>query len=225
MGDKINVTLQARTLQGKKVAQLRKEGVVPGVIYGQGLDPILVQSPYSELDRVVRKAGRHTPIHVTVDSKKKIAMIKDVDRDPVKARIRHISFHAVKANEVVTAEVPIRLVGEGTSEAEKAGLVILQAIEQIEIKAKPADLPEALEVSLEGLVSTDDKLTLADITLPSGVEFADIEQDVELVVANVYEPAALQAANDAAGGDVEEAGAEEVPADNGEDASAAEKAE
>ncbi len=225
MGDKINLTLQARTLQGKKVAQLRKEGVVPGVIYGQGLDPILVQSPYGELDKVVRKAGRHTPIHITVDSKKKIAMIKDVDRDPVKAHIRHISLHSVKANEVVTAEVPIRLVGEGTSEAEKAGLVILQAIEQIEIKAKPADLPEALEVSLEGLVSTDDKLTLADITLPSGVEFADIEQDVELVVANVYEPAALQAANDAAGGDAEETSAEEVPADNGEDASAAEKAE
>ncbi|HMS93098.1 MAG TPA: 50S ribosomal protein L25 [Candidatus Saccharibacteria bacterium] len=225
MGDKINLTLQPRELQGKKVARLRKEGIVPGVVYGQGIDPIIVQSPYREIEVAVRDAGKHAPVQLTVDGKKKIAMIKDVDRDPVKARIRHVAFHAVKANEVVTAEVPIRLIGEGESEAERAGLVVLQAIEQIEVKARPAELPEALEVSLASLVTTEDKLTLADITLPRGVEFADAELDHELVVANVYEPAALQAANDAAGGDAEEASAEDVPAENGEDVPAAEKAE
>ncbi len=218
MGDKVNLALDVRHQQGKKAARLRKEGIVPGVIYGQGFDPIMVQSPYPAIERVVRVAGRHTPVQVTVDGKKKIAMIKDVDRDPVKARIRHVSLHAVKANEVVTAEVPIRLVGEGESVAEKAGLVVLQAIEQVEVKAKPADLPEVLELSIVGLEAAEDKLTLADIPLPKGVEYADVEQDLELVVVNVYEPAALQAANDAAGGDAEEASAESVPADNGEGA-------
>ena len=224
MGDKINLTLDRREQQGKKVVRLRKEGLVPGVIYGHNLDPILVQSPYNVLEKAVREAGKHTPVHVTVDGKKKITLIKDIDRDPVKMRIRHVSFHAVKASDVVTAEVPIHLTGEGESEAEKAGLVVLQAIEHIEIKAKPADLPEALEVSIASLGSVEDKLTLGDIALPNGVEFADAEVDHELVVANVYEPAALQAANDAAGGDADEASAEDVPADNGEDAPA-EKAE
>ena len=222
MGDKINLTLDERTQQGKKVARLRKEGLVPGVIYGQGFDPILVQSPYPAVEKAVRSAGKHTPVQVTVGGKKKIAMIKDVDRDPVKARIRHVALHAVKANEVVTAEVPIHLVGQGESEAEKAGLVVLQAIEHVEVKAKPADLPEALEVSLASLVTTEDKLTLGDIALPSGVDYADVEQDLELVVANVYEPAALQAANDAAGGDAEEADADAVEAENGSDEAAAE---
>ena len=222
MGDKINLTLDERTAQGKKVARLRKEGLVPGVIYGQGFDPILVQSPYPAVEKAVRSAGKHTPVQVTVGGKKKIAMIKDVDRDPVKARIRHVALHAVKANEVVTAEVPIHLVGQGESEAEKAGLVVLQAIEHVEVKAKPADLPEALEVSLASLVTTEDKLTLGDIALPSGVDYADVEQDLELVVANVYEPAALQAANDAAGGDAEEADADAVEAENGSDETAAE---
>ncbi len=222
MGDKINLTLDERTQQGKKVARLRKEGLVPGVIYGQGFDPILVQSPYPAVEKAVRSAGKHTPVQVTVGGKKKIAMIKDVDRDPVKARIRHVALHAVKANEVVTAEVPIHLVGQGESEAEKAGLVVLQAIEHVEVKAKPADLPEALEVSLASLVTTEDKLTLGDIALPSGVDYADVEQDLELVVANVYEPAALQAANDAAGGDAEEADADAVEAENGSDETAAE---
>lgn len=223
MGDKINLTLAVRTDQGKKVARLRKEGVVPGVVYGHDLDPILVQSPYNVLEKAVREAGKHTPVHVTIDGKKKITLIKDIDRDPVKMRIRHVSFHAVKASDVVTAEVPIHLLGVGESEAEKAGLVVLQAIENIEVKAKPADLPEALEVSIEKLATDEDKLTLADIVLPKGVEFADVDQDLELVVANVYVPAALQAANDAAGGDADEASAEDVPADNGEDAPAAEK--
>ncbi len=213
MGDKINLKLDVREQQGKKVAGLRKEGIVPGVMYGHGFDPMLVQSEYGVLEKVVREAGKHTPVHVTVDGKKKITLIKDVDRDPVKARIRHVSFHAVKANEVVVAEVPIHLVGQGESPAEKVGLIVLQAIESVAIKAIPADLPEALELSILGLENTDDKITFADITLPEGVEYADVEQDLELVVANVYEPAALEAANEAAAGDGEEPTVEDAEAE------------
>ncbi len=217
MGDKINLKLDVREQQGKKVAKLRNKGIVPGVMYGHGFDPMLVQAEYNVMDKVVREAGKHTPVHVTIDGKKKITLIKDIDRNPVHAQLRHVSFHAVKANEVVHAEVPIHLVGEGESEAEKAGLIVLQAIEVVEIKAKPADLPEALEVSIVNLATDEDKETLADIALPEGVEYADIEQDLDLVVANVYEPAALEAANEAAAGDAEDPGAADVEAEHGAD--------
>jgi large subunit ribosomal protein L25 len=213
MGDKINLVLDQRTQQGKKVAGLRKEGLVPGVIYGQGFDPIMVQSEYNVLEKVVREAGKHTPVYATIAGKKKITMIKDIDRDPVKSRIRHVSFHAVKANEAVTAEVPIVLIGEGESPAEKAGLMVLQALENVEVKALPANLPASLEVSMATLESPGDDLTLADVTLPENVEFADPEQDLSLVIANVYEPSALQAANEAAGGEAESV--DEVEAENG----------
>ena len=201
MGDKINLTLEIREEQGKKAVRLRNEGIVPGVMYGQGFHPVMVKAPYGLIDKVVREAGKHTPVHVTLDGKKRIALIKDIDREPVKARLRHVSFHAVKANEVVHAEVPIRLTGEGESAAEKAGLIVLQAIETVEIKAIPANLPEALEVSIADLATDEDKITLADITLPEGVQYTDLEQDLTLVVANVYEPAALEAANEASAGD------------------------
>ncbi len=204
MGDKITITLDIRDAKGKKVAKLRNQGVVPGVIYGQGFDPILVQSEYNVLEKVVKGAGKHSAVHVTVDGKKKIALIKDIEHSPVKGRIQHVSFHAVKASENVHAEVPIHLVGLGESGAEKAGLIILQAIETLEIKAKPADLPEALEVSVSGLETDEDKILVSDITLPKGVEFADVEQDLDLVIANVYEPAALEAANEAAAGEAED---------------------
>lgn len=215
MGNDISLKLDERTVSGKKVANLRHEGLIPSVVYGGKSEAKHTQSPLVETTKVVRAAGRHTPVHLTVDGKKKLAIIKTIDTDPVKHQIRHIAFHTIKQNDVITTTVSIQLTGQGESEAEKAGLVILQALEQIDIKAKPASLPEALELSISGLATAEDKLTLADIKLPEGVEFADGEQDIDLVVANVYEPSALQAANDAAGGDGE--GPADVEAENGGD--------
>ncbi len=213
----ISLTLTERTAQGKQVKKLRAEGQVPSVVYGGKADPINTQSGAVETTKVARHAGKHTPINLVIDGKKKLAIIKNIDVDPVKHNVRHVAFHTIKQNEAIVTEVPIRLLGMGESAAEKAGLVVLQALEHVEIKAKPADLPEALEISIADLTTTEDKLTLGDIKLPEGVAYADIEQDLELVIANVYEPSALQAQNEAAAGDAEEATAEAVDADNGGD--------
>jgi large subunit ribosomal protein L25 len=209
----ISLKLEERTVTGKKAARLAKDGLVPSVVYGGKSDPILAQSQFVETTKAVRAAGKHSPVHLVINGKKKLAIIKSIDRDPVKHTLRHVAFHTIKQNEIITTEVPIVLIGLGESEAEKAGLVILQALEKVEVKAKPANLPEALEVSVAVLASTDDKITLGDITLPDDVEFADAEQDLELVVTNVYEPSALQAANEAAGGDAEIGDEENVEAE------------
>lgn len=211
----ISLKLTERTAVGKKAAKLRKEGVIPSVVYGGKSKAVATQSPRMETTKVARVAGKHTPVHLTIDGKKKLAIIKNIDIDPVKHSVRHIAFHTVKQNEAIVTEVPIVLTGTGESAAEKAGLVILQAIEKVEIKAKPADLPEALEISVAGLSTDEDKLTLADLTLPENVVFADADQDMDLVIANVYEPGALQAANEAAAGEAESEA--EVTAENGEE--------
>jgi large subunit ribosomal protein L25 len=215
--NEISLTLDERTTLGKGVAKLRRQGMVPSVVYGGITAPIATQSPLVETTKVAHAAGKHTPVRLTIGGKKKLAIIKDIDIDPVKHAVRHVAFHAIKQNEAIVTEVPVVLVSQGESEAEKAGLVVLQAIEKVEVKALPANLPESLELSIARLATADDKLTLADITLPAGVEFADAEQDVTLVVANVYEPGALQAANDAMGGDAEDA--KDVKAENGGDIS------
>lgn len=203
--NEISLKLSERAqVGGKKAAQLLRDGFIPSVVYGGHEEPQSTQSPAVETTKVVRAAGKHTPVHITIGTKKTLAIIKDIDIDPVKHHIRHVAFHTVQKNDMITTEVPIVLVGTGESPAERAGLVVLQAIEKIEVKAKPADLPESLEISIVELESSDDKITLEDVTLPSGVEFADVDQDMTLVVANVYEPSALQAANDAAGGDAED---------------------
>lgn len=223
MSTTISLALESRTVTGKKVAKLRADGYVPSVVYGGTADPISTQSLIVETTKVAHQAGKHTPVHLTIDGKKKLAIIKDIDIDPTRHTVRHVAFHAIKQNEKIVTEVPIHLTGEGESPAERAGLVVLQAIEHVEIRAIPANLPEALELSILGLETTEDKLTLADLTLPEGVEFADHEQDLDLVIANVYEPGALQAANEAAGGDAEDES--EVVAENGAEEPADDSAE
>jgi large subunit ribosomal protein L25 len=211
----ITLNLDTRQATGKKVSKLREDGIIPSVVYGGQDEPVSTQSAVVETMKVVRDAGKHTPVHLIIDGKKKLAIIKDVEVDPVKHGLLHVAFHAIKQNDIITTEVPIILVGQGESVAEKAGLIVLQAIEHLEIKAKPASLPESLEISIAGLETDEDKITVADIVLPEGVEFSDAEQDLELVVANVYEPAALEAANEAAAGDATID--TEVEADNGAD--------
>ncbi len=232
MGDKLSLKLDERTVHGKKVAGLRKEGLVPGVVYGPGIDPVSIQIEDGVFTKVYRQAGTHAPVHLTIGSKKSIAMIKDVDRDPVKGSVRHVSFHAVNAKDPVVAEVPIRLVGEGESEAERAGLIVLQALDKIEVKALPMDLPEAIEVSILALKEAGEKVTLGDATLPEGVEFVEHDSGhgdeddedktgiADLMVASVWEPAALQAANESTAGDAEDETA--VESENGSEEVAAE---
>jgi large subunit ribosomal protein L25 len=233
MGDnkKLQLALDSREVRGKKVAALRKQDIIPGVVYGADMDPITVQVGRVLFEKTYTKAGKHAPVHLTIEGTKKIAMIKEVTMDPVKHRINHFGLHAVKMSDPVTAEVPIRLIGEGESEAERSGLVILQALDKIEVKALPMDLPEAVEVSVLKLKEPGERVTLADATLPSGVEFvehddghAEIEGEEkpkvsDQMVASVWEPSAIAAANEAAAGDAEEADAENVEAENGNDTS------
>lgn len=212
----ISLKLDARTHSGKKVAILRREGIVPSVVYGGSAEPVSTQSAIVESTKVAHTAGKHTPIDIIIDGKKVLAIIKSIDMDPVKHTLRHLAFHTINKNDKIVTEVPIVLIGIGESVAERAGLIVLQAIEDIEIRALPADLPASIEMSIIDLATDEDKLTVDDIKLPEGVEFADHEQDLDLVIANVYEPSALQAANEATGGDAEAEDAEAVEATNGD---------
>lgn len=226
MGDKVTLKVEERTVHGKKVAKLRREGLVPAVVYGPGMEPVSVQVAANVMEKAYLLAGKHHPVHLTIGSKRKIAMIKDIDHNPIKRTINHVSFHAVKASDPVIAEVPITLIGEGESEAEKAGLIVLQALDKIEVKALPMDLPDAVEISIVELREPGEKVTLADAKLPEGVEFVEHddghhEEDEEkpsitdLMVASVWEPAALQAQNEAAAGGAE--AESEVESEHGED--------
>ena len=215
--DKIAVTLAPRKVTGKAVKHLRKEGVVPAVIHNHGKDSIIVQGDVRELTLAYKGAGRHHPVELTADGKKYTAMIKEAEFEPRKQQLVHVVFNAVDANQTVDAIVPIKPQyneGNESSPAERNSLIVINNLDEITVFALPAKLPDGLYYNAEKLVEVGDKATVADLILPEGVAL-DPEMDPDQAIATVYEPSALAAANDAAGGDSEDADASAVPAAEG----------
>ena len=220
------LSLAKRELTGKKVKSLREQGIVPSVVFGGEGDPILTQSAYNETEKVLMSAGYHSPVDLDIAGKKQMALVKTVHLDPVKRTILNVEFQAISADEVVEATTPIEIINFETSDANKAHLTLSQVMEEIEIKAKPADLPESIVVDASGLKTVEDSIKIADLVLPKGVELADKELDPELAIANVYDPAE-EAAEREAEAEADKA-AEEARAAEAEAAAAApaeEKAE
>ena len=212
-----NLSLSTRTETGKKALALRAEGLVPSVIYG-GKSEILAKSPYTETEKVLKLAGYHSPIDLTIDNQKTMAIVKSVQLDPVSRRIMTVSFQAVSAKKIVEATTPIILTGFEGSDASKAHLTLDQVLEEIDVKAKPANLPKELTVDASKLATVEDKILVKDLVLPSGVELADKDLDPETVIANVYDAAAEAEAREAADKAAAEAGevsAADVPSDSG----------
>ena len=184
------LTLEKRECSGKKLKSLRAKGLIPSVVYG-GKEPVNTVSEYVATEKVLVKAGYHSPVDLDIAGKKQMAIVKDVQIDPVSRKIVNVEFQAISAKEAVTATTPIVIVDFEASEASKTyHFAMTQVLEEIEVKAKPADLPSSLDIDASKMETLDDKLTVADIKLPEGVEFADKELDNNQVIASLYDPAA-----------------------------------
>lgn len=190
------LSLDKREATGKHLKSLRVAGQIPSVVYG-GEAPILTTSAYNETDKVLREVGYHSPVELNVAGQTQLAIVKDVNIDPVSRRIMNVEFQAISADEVVEATTPIRIVNFEASEASKKHYVILQVMEEVEVKARPSDLPQEIVADGSKLAELDDRLTLADLQMPANVEIADKELVATTVIANVYDPAAEAAAREA----------------------------
>jgi len=217
--DTISLALEARDVTGKAVKHLRKDGVVPAVIHDHGKPSVNVQAGYVPMFKVWQQAGKHHPIALTIGSKKYTALIKDADFDPKKHMLKHLVFNAVSATEKVQAEIPIQPTydeGNDASPAERAGLLVLSQLDAVNVEAIASKLPDVLYYNAEKLVEVGDHATVADLIIPEGVV---VQVEAEHAIATVYEPSALAAANDAAGGDADPSDAPNVEAENGTAAS------
>jgi len=217
------VKLEQRTLIGKGLNQLRHDGVVPAVIHNHGAESIHVMAPEMELVKVYQAAGKHHPLNLEVGNDKYLALIKDAHFNPVNRRLQHVVFQAIKQDEKVEAEIPIRI--EGDVPAEKIGLMVLHQLDSVEIEALPKDLPDELVVSAEKLAELHDKITVADLQIPSGVT---VLTDLEHPIATVAESRAMaaeEAAEEAAESEAAEGEGAEETAEGGETAASEENNE
>lgn len=189
------LSLSKREVSGKKLRDLRNEGMIPSVVYG-GEMPIMTVSNYNETEKTLREVGYHSAVELDLDGVAQLAIVKKIDIDPVSRRILNVEFQAISADKAVEATTPIKVVNFDQSEAAKKHFVLQQVLEEVEVKARPSDLPEEIVVDGQNLETTEDKLTLADLQMPNGVELADKELAATTAVATVYDPAVEAAARE-----------------------------
>ncbi|PID32872.1 50S ribosomal protein L25, partial [Candidatus Saccharibacteria bacterium] len=213
MTDKVKIKVDKRQIVGKKTAGLRRAGIVPGVVYGKTHQPINIQFENNQLEKLLEKVGFSTPLTLVIDGKNYFSIVKNFDRDPIKRNIINVEFQSISAKDPIDAFVEFEIVGRGESLAERAGLMVMKVMEEIEIRALPNEMPSSIQLDITNLEKVGDHIAIKDIVLPKGATFSDKELDLHMAVVNVYDPAQIEAQNEATGGDAEDVS--EVESENG----------
>lgn len=191
-------TLKAekRKVLGRRVKKLRREGILPGNIYGKSTNSTAVQIKGKEFEKLFAETGETEVIDLQIDKEKKTrpVLIRDIQVDPVTNSPLHIDFMQVDLTEKVEAPVPIEFINEAPAVKESKG-ILLELLSEIEVEALPTNLPLKIEVDISGLGKVDDAIAVADLKLPKGV---GVKTDLKELVCKIEatkaeeEPAAAE---------------------------------
>jgi large subunit ribosomal protein L25 len=193
----VQLAAEARHAKGSAESRrLRAAGKVPAVLYGHGIEP----QPLAVEARALRSAlnqesGLNTLLSVEVDGSRHLAMARQLQRDPVRGTVAHVDFVVVRRDEVVSAEVPVQLVGEADQVNKQDGLVEQQLFSLL-VHATPDNIPPHLDVDVS-VLSVGDVVRVSDLKLPSGVT-TDVDPEEPVVLATASTVAAEVAAEEAA---------------------------
>lgn len=197
MSSTLAIKATKRDLEGAKPNALRAAGGVPAVIHDHGKQSHHIVLPEAELIKMYRSAGKHHTVEIDVEGKKFTALIKEVTHKPGSARLYHSVLQSVKANETVSAEIPLKLSED--IPAERANLSVVPGLTHVEVEAFPGDLVNSIEVDCSNLKESGDKLTVADLVAPKGMV---IKTDPEQLVVHVETPKDQIAEADASAADL-----------------------
>ncbi len=200
----IQLDYQKRIVVGKQVKKLRSQGKTPVVIYTHGKESIIAQVNSKELLTIVKKAGKHHPVILTKDNQNITAMIKETVLESKNQSLSHVVFNSIFDNQMVEAEIPVKpkyTEGNESSPAERAGLIVIVHLESVLVEALANNLPDKINYDAEKLVNNSDHILVSDLEIPKNVTLLS---DLTQSVASVYEPGAVEAANNALSGSDEE---------------------
>lgn len=206
--ERVRLEVKERETTGSRVSRrLRKEGLVPGVLYGSG-KPRAFVVPDRELRRALGGShGTHAILDVVLDGQQTAhhAVLKDYQLHPVRSTILHVDLHEVRLDRPIQTQVTVEAVG--TAEGSKVGGLLTQVVRDVTVEALPMAVPERLEIDVSAL-EIGDSVRVSDIVVPEGVTVLD---DPESVVASVAAPRlAEELEEEAAEGEEGEEGAEEA---------------
>jgi len=197
----VRIDADIRTEFGKGAARrTRRAGRIPAVLYGHGTDPQHLSLPSLEFARVVREQGRNAVLTLNISGRPQLALTKTVVTHPIRPYIEHVDLVVISRGEKVAVEVQIVVVGEAGPDT-----LVTQELNTIEVEADVSNIPEQIEVSVEGF-APGTQIHASDVTLPEGTT---LRTDADILVANVV--AAPTAAQVEASMDTEGAGVVEEP--------------
>lgn len=200
-----SIEAQTRTVSGKEVRQLRKEGLVPVVVYGPKTPSLSLQIPYRPLEVALMNAGGTNLIDINVEGGgKHVVLAREVQRHILRGDILHVDFFAVDMKATLIAEVFINFVGESPAVESRIG-ILLNGLNSLSIETLPADLPNQIDVDITGLTDIGDVIYVRDLDLGDKLT---ILNDPEEMIVRVNQPSGARAEADAA--------AEEAEADAGD---------
>jgi large subunit ribosomal protein L25 len=183
------ISAQPRAAMGKKVKRLRREGLIPGVVYGpavEGVQPVAVTA--KDFERIYLHAGTATLLDLVVDGgAPRPVLIHEVQHDELRRRLTHVDFLAPDMRADITVTVPLQLTGE--SPAVQEGGILTELVTELQVRCLPDRIPHALEVDLGLLTEIGAQLTAGQLTMPAGV--ALISPEDELLV-KVDQPAIIE---------------------------------
>jgi len=236
-GERVKLEVQDRESRGSAESRrLRKQGLIPGVLYGRGKDPHAFCVTERELRRALTgDAGLHAILDVTLDGDQaRPSILKSYQQDPVKGTLTHVDLQEVRLDQAIQARVVVELVGEPVGVTE--GGVLSQVNREITVEALPLEVPEHLELDVTGM-AIGDTLRLVDLRLQEGVKFLDDPEETVLATVTMPtrfvepEPEEVEGEEELEEGEVPEGeeapegAADEEPAEPGEDAGTGEEGE
>lgn len=169
---------------GKALRALRMSSMVPGVVYGHGLENRNVAVPYNEFVKAYRDAGESSLIDLDLETGIVKVLVKDVQTEPVSGRFSHVDFYEVNLLEKLTTEIPLNYIGEAPAVKELGGTLV-KNLESIEVECLPTDLVHQIDVDISGLKVFEQKIRVKDLKVPAGIE---IKESPEEAVAFVEAP-------------------------------------
>jgi len=226
-GERIRLEVGVREARGTGPSRrLRRQGLIPGVIYGRGKQPHAISVPERDLRRALAgPAGLHAILDVVLDGQKtaRPSILKDFQQDPLRGRVIHVDLQEVRLDEPIQAQVVVQLIGEPAGVTE--GGVLSQVVREINVEALPMQIPEHLELDVTGM-AIGDTLRLADLPPFEGVTYLDDAEETVLATVTmptrVVEPEVEEEEAEAEGevppGEEAPEGAAEAPPEPGGDA-------
>lgn len=175
--DTLKLQVETRADTGKKTQQLRNSGKVPGVVYGRGQETQVVAIDALVFAKTYQKAGHSGLIELMIDASDPVnVLIHEVQTNHL-GRPLHVDFYQVKMDEAIRTEVPLKLVGEAPGVFNLGGSLV-QALEEVEVEALPANLPSSIEVDVSSLEELESSLSVVDIVVPEKVTILSDEHEM-----------------------------------------------